>query len=152
MNDRKTQRIELLRRLREMDMEQARALHATAQEEHDRKRAQAEDTQGRIVALDEWSAAQVAGGAPLLPEVMRQAQLFRGVETQVLERQRGEERQSLQRAETAQGELRQRFEELSVAERLGVRHAQTVTLNELRRGYVALDEAGAQKKNQEAKE
>ena len=152
MTDRKKLRIELLRRLREMDMEHARVQHVAAQEEFARKRAQAEDTQDRIVALDEWTRARVSGGGPLSPEVMRQAQLYRGLEARALETQRGEERQSSQRAESARGELAHRFEELSVAERLGTRHAQWVNLNELRRGYVTLDEAGAQKKNQEAKE
>ena len=152
MTDRKQQRIELLRRLRELEMEHARAQHVAAQADLEQKRAAADDTQGRIAALDEWASAQISGGSPLLPEVLRQAQLFRVVEAQALERQRGEERQSVQKTELAQGELAHRFEELSVAERLGERHARLVVVNELRRGYVELDEAGAQRKNQEAKE
>jgi hypothetical protein len=152
MNDRKKQRLELLYRLREMHMEQARADHVAAQSELEKKRERAEDTQTRLQALDSWAAEKMAGGAALIPEVLRQAQLYRGVEKQTLEKERAAEAESRERTEGTRVELNARFEELSVVERLTIRHAQAVTNEQIRVGYVALDEAGAQRKNQEVKE
>jgi hypothetical protein len=152
MNDRKTRRLQLLYRLREMHVEEARAEHVAAQAELERNRDRAEDTQQRLQALDSWAVEQIAGGAPLIPEVLRQALLFRGVEKEALEEQRAEEAQSRLRTEGARAELGTRFEELSVVERLTTRHVQALTNEQIRRGYVALDEAGTQRKNQEVKE
>jgi hypothetical protein len=152
MNHRKQNRLALLCRLREMHVEQARAEHVAAQIDLDEKREQADATQVRIAALDDWAAEQMGGGSALMPEVLRQAQLFRGVEKQALERQRAAEEESRQRAEAARGELAHKFEDLSVAERLSDRHRQFITHEQRRRSYVELDEAGAQKKNLEAKE
>lgn len=152
MNDRKKQRLDLLYRLREMHMEQARADHVAAQTELEEKRERAEDTQTRLEALDSWAAEKMGGGAALIPEVLRQAQLYRGVEKRTLEQERAAEAQSRERTEGARVELNARFEDLSVVERLAIRHAQIVTNEQIRVGYVALDEAGAQRKNQEVKE
>jgi len=152
MKDRKKQRLDLLYRLREMHVEQARADHVAAQTELEEKREQADGTQQRLRALDTWAMEKIAGGAPLIPEVLRQAQLFRGVEKKTLEQERAAEAESRERTEGARAELSMRFEDLSVVERLALRHAQTVTNEQIRRGYVALDEAGAQRKNQELKE
>lgn len=152
MKDRKKQRLELLSRLREMHVEQARADHVAAQAELEQKREQADDTQKRLQALDTWTVDKIIEGAPLMPEVLRQAQLFRGVEKKTLEQQRADEAQSRERTEGARAQLSSRFEELSVVERLGRRHAQAVTNEQIRRGYVALDEAGTQRKNLEVKE
>jgi hypothetical protein len=152
VKDRKKQRLDLLYRLREMHMEQARADHIAAQTELDKKREQADDTQRRLQALDDWASGRLAEGTPLIPEVLQQAQLFRGVEKKTLEQERAEEAQSRERTEGARVELTARFEDLSVVERLASRHAQTVTNEQIRLGYVALDEAGAQAKNQEVKE
>jgi hypothetical protein len=152
MKDRKKQRLDLLYRLREMHVEQARADHVAAQTELEEKREQADGTQQRLQALDTWATEKISGGAPLIPEVLRQAQLFRGVEKQTLEQERAAEAESRERTEGARVELSTRFEDLSVVERLALRHAQTVTNEQIRRGYVALDEAGAQRKNQELKE
>jgi hypothetical protein len=152
MSDRKQQRLRVLCRLREMNVEQARAEHLAAQADLEAKRDRAEDTQRRIAALDEWAVGQLSGGAPLLPEVLRQAQLFRGVEKQTLESQRAQQDHSQALTETAHGVLRHQFEELSAMERLAARHRQALDHEELRHSYVELDEAGAQSKNLETKE
>jgi len=152
MKDRKKQRLELLSRLREMHLEQARADHVAAQAELEQRREQADDTQKRLQALDTWTVEKITEGAPLIPEVLRQAQLFRGVEKKTLEQQRADEAQSRERTEGARAELTTRFEQLSVVERLAIRHGQAVTYEQTRLGYVALDEAGTQRKNLAAKE
>ena len=135
-----------------MRVEQARADHVAAQTDLDQKRAQADDTQRRIAALDDWAAEQITRGAPLLPEVMHQAQMFRVVEKNALDLQRDAEEASRLRMEEKRSELAHQFEDLSVAERLSRRHQQAVAHDQLRRGYLELDEAGAQRKNLEAKE
>jgi hypothetical protein len=152
MKDRKKQRLELLSRLRQMHLEQARADHVAAQADLDEKHEMAEGTQKRLQALDTWAVEKIIAGAPLSPEVLRQTQLFRGVEKKTLDQQRADEAQSRERTEGARAQLSSRFEELSVVERLGKRHAQAFTNEQVRRGYVALDEAGAQRNNLEAKE
>ena len=146
MNDRKQHRLRLLCRLREMRVEEARADHAAAQAELADRREKADDTEGRLKALDAWAGERLAGGDPLLPEVLLQAQLYRGVEKDTLQRQRADEAESQERTETARGELTVRFEELSVVERLATRHARALTDEEIRSGFVALDEAGVQRK------
>lgn len=151
MNDRKQRRLELLCRLREMHVERARTDHVDAQAELDAKRELADETQRRIQALDVWAGERLAGGEAVPPELLRQAQMFRGAESVSLERQRAEQQQSHERVEVARGELAQKFEELSVAERLSTRHQQLALGEQLRHGYVELDEAGVQSKL-EAKE
>jgi hypothetical protein len=146
MSDRKQRRLELLCRLREMHVERARSEHVDAQAELDEKRERADDTQRRIAALELWAGDRLGGGTPVPPEVLRQAQLFRGAEQLELERQRVEQEQAHGRAELARGELAQKFEELSVAERLAARHQQLALTERLRHGYVELDEAGVQSK------
>ena len=152
MNDPKKKRLDLLCRLREMNVEQARADHVAAQAELEQRREKAEDTQRRIEALDQWSIEQMGHGAPLVPELLRQAQLFRGVEKSVLEAQRGDEASQREITEAVRGELTARFEELSVVERLTVRHVKAATDTQIRRGFVDVDEAGVLAKNLESKE
>jgi flagellar export protein FliJ len=152
MNDRRTRRLELLHRLREMDVEQARAEHVAAQAELEKRRESVEDTQRRIAALDQWSVEQLSRGAPLAPDLLRQAALFRGAEQGVLEQQRAAQTEQSEHTEAARGVLTHRFEELSVVERLAERHAQTMTHEQLRRAFIELDEAGTQRMNLEAKE
>jgi len=152
MSDRKQHRLELLRRLREMGVERARADHVAAQSELEKRTALCEETQQRIAALEGWTQAQLAGSTPINCETLRQAQLFRGAERQVLERQRAEERQSAEHTEAARLELGARFEELSVAEKLAERNAGALNLKSVRASYVELDEAGARRKNLDAKE
>ncbi len=146
MIDRKRKRLELLRRLREMGVEEARADHVAAQTELDERREQADGTENRLKALDDWTVEQIARGAPLIPEVLHQAGLYRGVEQLTLEEQRAQEAESRDRTEAARGVLTARFEELSVVERLATRHARVRTDEEIRSGFVALDEAGLQRK------
>jgi flagellar export protein FliJ len=152
VNDSRRKRLELLRRLREMNVEQARADHVAAQAELDRCRERADETERRIEALDAWSGERAAQGQVLAPEILRQAQLFRGVEKQALTEQRAAQQKQLDVTEEARGELGARFEELSVVERLAERHAQHTTREEFRRAYVDLDEAGAQRMNLEERE
>jgi len=152
MKDQRKHRLGLLHRLREMILEQARADHVAAQAQLDQCRERADDTQKRIVALDEWTVSQVAQGRPLAPELLRQAQLFRGAEKNMLEEQRAAEAKQRDVTEAARGELGARFEELSVVEKLTARREQYTTREEFRRAYVDLDEAGAQRMNREAKE
>jgi len=152
VNDRRKKRLELLRRLREMNLEQARAEHVAAQAELEQCRKRADETQRRIEALDAWSGERAAQGQMLAPEILRQAQLFRGAEKQVLTEQRAAEQEQLGVTEEARSELGTRFEELSVVERLAGRHAQNATREEFRRAYVDLDEAGAQRMNLEERE
>jgi hypothetical protein len=152
MNDRRQRKLELLRRLREMSVEQARADHVTARTELDERHARCEDTQKRLEAVDQWAEGQMSGGARVAPDLLRQAQLYRGAERKVLERQRADEQESQQRTEAARVELGARFEQLSVAEKLAARHAITRTNEQLRAGYVEHDEAGTRRKQLEAKE
>jgi flagellar export protein FliJ len=152
MSDRKARRLELLYRLREMNVEQARAEHVGALAELEKRRESAADTQRRLEALDQWSVEQLSRGAPLAPELLRQASLFRGAEQGVLQQQRAAEAEQDDLTEAARGVLTHRFEELSVVERLAERHAQALTHEELRRGFIELDEAGTQRMNLEAKE
>ena len=152
MNDRRKQRLELLSRLREMKVEQARAEHVAALTELESRRQCADATQHRLEALDSWASEHLATGAPLAPELLRQAHLYRGAEKRTLEEQRAAEARQGELTEAARGELGARFEELSVVERLATRHAQVLTHEEIRRGFVELDEAGAQRMNLEAKE
>lgn len=152
MSDRKQQRLDLLRRLREMNLEQARASHVAAAAELEECRERADETQRRLQALDAWAVEQLASGAPLAPDVLRQAHLYRGAESRTLEEQRADEEKQREITEAARGEVKDRFEELSVVERLSGRHVQLVTREELRRGFVELDEAGAQRLNLESKE
>jgi hypothetical protein len=151
VKDRRQHRLDLLCRLREMNVEQARAEHVAAQAELDQRRERADDTQRRLEALDEWTVAQISRGSPLAPELLRQAHLFRGAEKSALDEQRAEEARQGEVTEAARGELSARFEELSVAERLSARHVQLTTHEESRRGFVELDEAGI-RKHYEAKE
>ena len=148
MNDRRQRRLALLCRLRDMHLEQARADHVAAQAELAQRHESAEDTVRRIAALDVWTVERTAGGSPLMPEVLRQAQLFRGVEVGTLEEQRASEAESRARSDSALDEVRQKFEELSVAERLARRRDQFLANEGLRRGYVDLDEAGVMAKNE----
>ncbi|HET9207499.1 MAG TPA: hypothetical protein VFO28_14760 [Burkholderiaceae bacterium] len=152
MTDRKQRRLELLRRLRELGVEQARAGHVAARAELDERSALCEDTQKRLQALDGWTAEQLGGSGAVSPEVLRLAQLYRGAERQTLERQRADELESQQRTEEARTQLGARFEELSVAEKLAARHASARTNEQLRVGYVESDEAGTRRKQLEAKE
>ncbi|HEV7610175.1 MAG TPA: hypothetical protein VGO61_22780 [Steroidobacteraceae bacterium] len=152
MSDHKKRRLDLLCRLRELHVEQARADHVVAQTELDKRREAADDTERRLQVLDEWAVGQLSVGAPLVPEILRHAQLFRGVEKKTLEQQRGEQEQSQQRTAAAHDELRERFEQLSVVERLATRHAADVSVDLNRRAAVTLDEAGMQRKNLESQE
>lgn len=152
MTDRKQQRLELLRRLREMSLEQARASHVAAAAELEERREIADETQRRLQALDSWAVEQLSSGTPLAPDVLRQAHLYRGAENRTLEEQRAEEGKQREVTEAARGELTHRFEELSVVERLSARHVQIMTREDLRRAFVELDEAGAQRMNLESKE
>lgn len=152
MTDRRQSRLELLRRLREMHMERARADHVAARTELEQRHAACEDTERRLAALDDWARARLSGETPLSPDTLRQAQLYRGSERQLLERQRADETDSQRRTETARTELGARFEELSVAEKLAARHASARLTEQLRAGYAELDDAGARRKNLEAKE
>jgi hypothetical protein len=152
VKDHRKKRLDLLHRLREMNLEQARAEHVAAQTELDKCSKRADDTQRRIEALDEWTVAQVAQRQPLAPELLRQAQLYRGVEKHALDEQRAAESKQRDVTEAARGELGARFEELSVVDKLTVRHVANTTREEFRRAYVELDEAGARRLNQEAKE
>lgn len=145
MSDRRKQRLELLYRLREMNVEQARAQHVAAQTELEQRRERAEATQRGLEALDEWAVAQLTKGSPVAPELLRQAHLYRGAEKHTLEQQRAEEAKQGELTEAARGELSARFEELSVVERLATRQAQTASHEEIRRGFVDLDEAGIRK-------
>jgi hypothetical protein len=144
MKDRRQKRLELLCRLREMHLEKARADHVAAQTELETRRAQADDTQRRIQAIESWTHEQLTQG-PLAPELLRQAEMCRVVERRTLLVQRGEEQVSQERTEEARRELGDRFEQLSVAERLTVRHARIVDVEQIRRGYVELDEAATRK-------
>jgi len=145
MNDRRQKRLELLKRLREMSVEQARSEHVAASAELDQRREKADDTERRIAALDAWSVERVSHGAALSPELLQQAQLFRGVEKRSLEQQRSDEAEQREVTETARRALTERFEELSVVERLALRHAEQKNHEQLRRGFVDLDEAGIRK-------
>lgn len=151
MTDRRTRRLELLRRLREMHVEQARADHVAALAELEACRERAETTLRGIEALGQWTAERLARGEPVAPELLRQAQLLRRAEQAVLEQQRAAETEQGEVTESARGELNGRFEELSVAERLAERHTRNLGHEELRRGYIELDEAGA-RKSMQAKE
>jgi hypothetical protein len=152
MNDPKQKRLDLLCRLREMNVEQARADHVAAQAELEQRREKADDTARRIEALDQWSIEQLSRGEPLAPELLRQAQLYRGVEKSVLDTQRSEEASQRERTDAVRGGHNPRFEELSVVERLTVRHVKAATDTQIRRGFVDLDEAGVLAKNLESKE
>jgi hypothetical protein len=146
MSELKRRRLALLCRLREMHVERARTEHLEAQSAYQEKRELAEETQRRIESLDDWAGERLAGTAPVPPEVLRQVHLLRGAECLSLERQRADQAQSLEGVELARGELAQKFEELSVAERLAQRHQKLVTTEQLRHGYVELDDAGVQSK------
>jgi hypothetical protein len=148
MTDRKKQRLELLCRLREMSVEQARAGHVAALAELESRRGRADETQRRVDSLDIWTVEQLSQGAPVSPELLRQVHLFRGAEQSVLNQMRVDEAKQGELAEDARGELTNRFEELSVAERLMARHTKLLTHQEIRRGFVDLDEAGARKSSQ----
>jgi hypothetical protein len=152
MNDTRQKRLDLLCRLREMNVEQARADHVAAQAELEERREKADDTERRIQALDQWSIERLSRDAPLAPEVLRQAQLYRGVEKSALDEQRSEQERQRELTEAARGELTARFEELSVVERLAVRQTKATTDHQIRRSYVDLDEAGVLAKNLESKE
>jgi hypothetical protein len=118
VSDRRKQRLELLYRLREMNVEQARAEHVAAQTELDQRRERAEATQRRLEELDEWTVAKISQGAPVVPELLHQAHLYRGAEKLTLEQQRAEQAKQDELTEAARGQLSARFEELSVVERL----------------------------------
>jgi flagellar biosynthesis chaperone FliJ len=145
MNDRRQKRLELLRRLREMSVEQARSEHVAASTELDQRREKADDTERRIAALDAWAVERSSQGAMLSPELLQQAQLFRGVEKRSLEQQRSDEAEQREVTETARRALTERFEELSVVQRLALRHGEQMNHEQLRRGFVDLDEAGIRK-------
>ena len=145
MTDRRQKRLELLKRLREMSVEQARSEHVAASAELEQRREKADATEQRIAALDEWAGTRVSQGAALSPEILRQTQLFRGVEKHSLEEQRNDETQQLDVTETARRALTARFEELSVVERLARRHDEHLNHEQLRRAFVELDEAGIRK-------
>ena len=114
MTDRRQKRLELLKRLREMGVEQARSEHVAANTELEQRRETADATEQRIATLDEWAIARVSQGSALSPEILRQTQLFRGVEKRSLEQQRSDETQQREITETARRALTARFEELSV--------------------------------------
>lgn len=152
MNDPRQKRLDLLCRLREMNVEQARADHVAAQAELEERREKADETERRIKALDQWSIEQMSRDRPVAPELLRQAQLYRGVEKSALDAQRSEEERQRDLTEAARGELTARFEELSVVERLAVRHDRAKTDHQIRRAFVDLDEAGVLAKNLESKE
>jgi flagellar biosynthesis chaperone FliJ len=145
MNDRRQKRLDLLKRLREMSVEQARSEHVAANTELEQRREKADDTEQRIAALDAWSVERLSQGAVLSPELMQQAQLFRGVERHSLEQQRDDEAQQREVTEGARRELTSRFEELSVVERLALRHGEQMNHEQVRRGFLELDEAGIRK-------
>lgn len=145
MNDRRQKRLDLLKRLREMNVEQARSEHVAATTELEQRREKADDTERRIAALDVWAHERLAQGATLSPELMQQTQLFRGVEKRSLEQQRSDESEQREVTETARRELTARFEELSVVERLALRHGDQVNHEQSRRGFLELDEAGIRK-------
>ena len=88
-------RLDLLYRLREMNVEQARAEHVAAQAELEKRRESAErHASAASKSLDQWSIEQLSRGAPLAPELLRQAQLFRGVgEVRRSKQQRADEAQ-----------------------------------------------------------
>jgi hypothetical protein len=152
MSDSRQRRLDLLYRLREMHVEQARADHVVAQTELEKRREKADDTERRLQSLDEWSISKLTGGSPLAPEILRQAQLFRGAEKQTLEQQRADQAKSEQHTSAAHDELKQRFEQLSIVERLATRLTADRTQDQNRRAAVDLDEAGMQRKNLESQE
>jgi flagellar biosynthesis chaperone FliJ len=145
MNDRRQKRLELLKRLREMNMEQARSEHVAANAELEQRREKADQTEQRIESLDAWTVERLSQGSTLSPELLQQTRLFRGVEKHSLDQQRGDETQQREVTETARRALTVRFEELSVVERLALRHAEQMNHEQLRRGFVELDEAGIRK-------
>jgi flagellar biosynthesis chaperone FliJ len=145
MSDRRQKRLELLKRLREMGVEQARSEHVAANAELEQRREKADDTEKRIAALDEWTVERSTQGATLMPELLQQTQLYRGVEKRSLDQQRGDEAQQREITEGARRTLTARFEELSVVERLALRHGDHMNHEQVRRGYVELDEAGIRK-------
>jgi hypothetical protein len=126
-------------------MEQARSEHVAASTELEQRREKADDTERRIAALDAWAEERATQGAALSPELLQQTQLFRGVEKGSLEQQRSHESEQREVAETARRALTERFEELSVVERLALRHGQQMNHEQLRRGFADLDEAGIRK-------
>ena len=152
MSNSRQRRLDLLFRLREMHVEQARADHVVAQAELDERRERANDTEQRLQTLDAWAIGKLAGGGLLAPEILRQAQLFRGAEKQTLEQQRADEAQSEQRTTAAHDELKQRFEQLSIVERLATRLTADRIQDDNRRAAVNLDEAGMQRMNLESQE
>src|SRR6185312_4978079 len=109
------------------------------------RRAKADDTEQRIEALDVWAQERLAQGAPLVPELLQQTRLYRGIETRSLEQQRDDEAKQRELTETARRELTARFEELSVVERLALRHGEHINHETARRGFLDLDEAGIRK-------
>jgi hypothetical protein len=145
MNDRRQKRLDLLKRLREMSVEQARSEHVAANTELEQRREKADDTEQRIAALDAWTIERQTQGAALLPELLQQTLLFRGVETHSLEQQRDDEAQQREVTESARRDLTARFEELSVVERLALRHGEQMNHEQVRRGFLELDEAGIRK-------
>jgi hypothetical protein len=145
MNDRRQKRLDLLKRLREMSVEQARSEHVAAQTELEQRREKADGTEQRIAALDAWTIARQSQGAALLPELLQQTQLFRGVEKHSLDQQRDNEAQQREVTESARRDLTLRFEELSVIERLALRHGEQMNHEQVRRGFLELDEAGIRK-------
>jgi hypothetical protein len=145
MTDRRQKRLDLLKRLREMSVEQARSEHVAASTELEQRREKADDTEQRIAALDAWSGERQSQGAPLSPELLQQAQLFRGVEKRSLDQQRSDEAEQREITETARRALTARFEELSVVQRLALRHGDQVHHEQVRRGFLELDEAGIRK-------
>lgn len=145
MTDRRKRRLDLLCRLRVMNVEQARADHVAALAELEARRERADETQRRLESLERWAVEQLSQGGLVAPELLRQANLLRGAERSVLDQQRSEEAKQDEITEAARGELTSRFEELSVAERLVERHTRSANHEELRRGFIELDEAGARK-------
>jgi hypothetical protein len=151
-DDRKQQRLEVLRRLRELAVEEARAGHLAARDAEKSAESLADATRERLQALDIWAGEQLTGERQLPAELLRQAQQFRRHEAGTLDSQLDALKRSTELTEKARAELTSRFEQLSVIERLSVRTATALAQVELRNTLTSLDEAGVQRHNQVSKE
>ena len=153
MTDRRTQRLDLLYRLREMHVEQARADHVAAQTELEAARAGGRHADRGCKALDEWTVGQLvrrraahSGGAAPGAAVSRRREAMRSSGSAPTEEKSREAREGRARQAHA------RFEELSVVERLAIasradRHDEQIRAR-LRRPRRSRD----QRKTLEAKE
>ena len=144
VSDRKKQRLELLYRLREMNVEQARAEHVAAQTELEQRR---ETRRGHAAPLEELDAVVRAnssqGGAGWCPNCCARRSCFAASKSSALEQQRAEEasqselHRSRARPSSARDSKNCRW---SSAWRRATRRPPPT--KQMRRGFVDLDEAG----------